>query len=629
MKFSLILFLILAAGQPSNSHVVFEEIGEMAGALSYVHITMHLDLDDIQRQINIYQSHLFRLKSSPISTFKDSWKGDQDYYVKDVLAVFKATDEKMKNVIAIHETAALFAMKRLQKLRAILPYQPRETRAVLGIIKGVVGTFMGLYNRVQLLKLQRELGNVQEQQALHLNIIRNNTAEIQRLDKELDLLFTAMKTQSLANPAYITSALVETEKLIDHSLDVTTHVIQTLMQRRLAVDFLSEDDLKKVYNRLERMAIKQASKLIPEHPSDLFQLEASYFSDNSFISIILHVPLAPSDSVLRLFRFKPFPIPLDDKMTFLPKVDTDVLAISHGDRYSMEIRNGDLLGCHEVNKFYMCERHGILRRKLDSSCLGALYNQNFEAATRLCPMQIQPYQEAVLQLESNVYLIYTPTPLTAPIKCQNGSESDLHLRVGNNRHYLNHGCQMTLNDHVVIADSNRHLEIDVKQWEWNWDETTSAILKDQETRADISRQLEEGIDRFLLSDLIQTKSGRKHSVSWMLFGIAMGLILIVGVIFFICFCHNAARVKRIKTSLAAKILQVSDLIQRHARQWAEQPGPPLDYAPSIRRRVSFVSTRPEQIYEEVPVSIIPPPLPPHPATRQPAAAPRQFYADLQ
>jgi len=62
------------------------------------------------------------------------------------------------------------------------------------------------------------------------------------------------------------------------------------------------------------------------------------------------------------------------------------------------------MGCHHINSAYLCERHGVMRRELNSTCLGSLYVQDFAGATQQCEMKIVEQTETVLQLHFSLRL---------------------------------------------------------------------------------------------------------------------------------------------------------------------------------------------------------------------------------
>ncbi len=89
----------------------------------------------------------------------------------------------------------------------------------------------------------------------------------------------------------------------------------------------------------------------------------------------------------------------------------------------------NFLGCNQVSHVYLCGKTGILDKKLDQSCLGALFNQQFDIARTLCPMKIINAEEIIYQLNNNRHLVYTPIGQTIPINCP-GKSSEKFLQRG-------------------------------------------------------------------------------------------------------------------------------------------------------------------------------------------------------
>jgi len=110
------------------------------------------------------------------------------------------------------------------------------------------------------------------------------------------------------------------------------------------------------------------------------------------------------------------------------------------------------MSCHRINSAYLCERHGVMRRELNSTCLGSLYMQDFVGATDLCEMRIVEQQETVLQLQDNWYLVYSPIAFTSYITCLNNSNSEVLLKTCPNRVYVSPSCRMRIKDHLLVSD---------------------------------------------------------------------------------------------------------------------------------------------------------------------------------
>jgi hypothetical protein len=102
---------------------------------------------------------------------------------------------------------------------------------------------------------------------------------------------------------------------------------------------------------------------------------------------------------------------------------------------------------------YLCDKTRILDKKLDQSCLGALYNEQFDVARTFCPMKIIHAEDIIYRLNNNHYLVYTAVGQTIPINCPgNSSEKFLHREIS--EFQLDPGCKTSLQHHYVFADES-------------------------------------------------------------------------------------------------------------------------------------------------------------------------------
>jgi hypothetical protein len=206
----------------------------------------------------------------------------------------------------------------------------------------------------------------------------------------------------------------------------------------------------------------------------------------------------------------------------------------------------NLMSCHRINTAYLCERHGIMRRELNSTCLGSLYMQDFPRATNLCEMHIVEQVETVLQLQDNWYLVYSPSAFTSYIICLNNSNSEVFMKTGPNRIFISPSCRMRLKDHVLISDFSLHLDSIIKHYEWDLDE----IAFSPEEKALSSRWLEildaESVGRSTLNSIRQDLAVERRSSSWIylfsILGVLAATVLAV-IIFCAIYAHHLATLK--------------------------------------------------------------------------------------
>jgi hypothetical protein len=405
--------------------------------------------------------------------------------------------------------------KFLSDLANGLTRTPRFLSAA-GLPLGIFGTFMGLYNKQQIDLLRTDLKDTMTKHNRLVEIVQHQENEIGLMNDKIKLLRKDLETFTINDPAYISSMFLLIENRIRKQLRTAAHTIQMAMQRRLSVDLLGTDQLRYLYDKIRRKADRTGYSCLINHHSDLFQLETSYFHDGSNVHLLIHVPMIPEDSLLRLFRLHPFPLPLSKEHMLIPDVDYDVLAISPGlTRLATVLNYVDLMSCHNVNNIYLCEQQGVLKTNINGTCLGSLYLQDFEMAKQLCPLKIHDAEEMVEQLLNNWFLAYSPKSLMAPVICHNGTNSEIHLKKGFNNFHLSPGCKTKLEHHVVVSDISLKLDGDMMHYEWTWDQNSFDIIPTEDIDPLTNEMQRNGLTNPSFSELLQVSMERKRTPGWL------------------------------------------------------------------------------------------------------------------
>jgi hypothetical protein len=91
---------------------------------------------------------------------------------------------------------------------------------------------------------------------------------------------------------------------------------------------------------------------------------------------LIHITMVPNGTLLQLSRLHPFPLPMFDTHHLMIDAREDVLAISLTEtRYNVQLSSTDLLSCHRMNQVFMCDSFGVMSKRFNDTCLGALYMQ--------------------------------------------------------------------------------------------------------------------------------------------------------------------------------------------------------------------------------------------------------------
>jgi hypothetical protein len=205
--------------------------------------------------------------------------------------------------------------------------------------------------------------------------------------------------------------------------------------------------------------------------------------------------MVTTGTLLRLFRLHPFPLPMFETHHLMIDAEDDILAISSTEtRYNIQLSSTDLLSCHRMNQVFMCDSFGVMSRRFNDTCLGALYMQRFELVRGLCKFRVVPLKEQVYQVRKGQYLVYSPEASTANMRCRNGSHHELHLQKGTQQIKIPPGCQGFFLDHLATSDYSVRLASEVVHYGWDWDPLTLLPAGDI---ADMGRMLRNLLDLHL------------------------------------------------------------------------------------------------------------------------------------
>ena len=521
------IVLLLALGQLAcQHHVVFEEIGEMAGALSYIHAVVPVNISGLSQAVDNFKTDVRSLEALYKKTRQPTNLGADMFFNQRILDLFALAaadaDAMTANIRSLRET-----LPAANTDGTHLPHEDNEyrikRRSPFTIIGGVIGTLMGWFTQRRLNNLRVRLDEVEDQQHRLLYVQAVQIQRIEEIENSLKSLYEMLKTSHSTWISY--SSLDYSRDQLRANIQKLIRALQAAHHRRLSIDLLPSSTLKKLFDAAARKAHSHHHQLLLRHPSDLLQIETSYVHDGSEVHLILHIPMAPSDSLMRLFQLRPFPLPFSETHMLMPNPDNQILAISaNADRFSIEMSAVHLLGCHRVNQVYMCERSGVLNRYLNDTCLGSLYMQDLEGATTLCEMAILPIGETVLQLQDNWYLVHSPISLTSHIDCLNSSASEVFVRRGINRIHVSPSCRLHLTSHVLISNFAVTLDTVIKHYEWELER----ISFSEEEQAHTDEWLAAFEDTSIWATLGQIRhslSVEKRSVIWKYIFSLLGLVI--------------------------------------------------------------------------------------------------------
>ena len=474
----LMLFISLASNvSPSQAapasaddfHLVFEEVGNMAGSTDYQLATMKVNLTQLDNGVRDLKSTIEN-QTLTVRNFKIHPKADQALW---------PTKNRLLEILTVHDEDADILHDRIKHLKNILPKisklkagtidengrssrstdtspNPRNKRFIWPLVWGLIGTYRGIMTERKYEKLSENLRKTNLQVKRIVDVVNSQGKTIATLLDELDRIKVSMTTQEIMHSLNTETHLRSANIRLNAEITRISNALQAAQSQRLSIDFLTTSQLDSLYGAMIDAATISGAELLVTQPSDLLQLDLSYFYDGEMITFLLHVPSVPQGAMLRLIKLHPFPLPISGQYSILPDVENEILAISNNDlEMSLQFPSVNLLGCNQANHVYLCERVGVYNKNVTNTCLGALFKQDFARASMLCPMKIVVSGEMLYRLDNNKYLVYSPVGQTIPITCPNQNKRDQQfLREGVSEFQLSPGCKTSLTEHYVFADNS-------------------------------------------------------------------------------------------------------------------------------------------------------------------------------
>ena len=217
-------------------------------------------------------------------------------------------------------------------------------------------------------------------------------------------------------------------------------------------------------------------------------------------------------------------------MPLLPDTSSALLALSKGStRLMMTNEHSDLMDCHRIGSVFICERHSVLFNQIKATCLGSSFEQDIAVAQEICDLELVPYQESVLQLQSYWFLIYSPSMFFGYIHCPNGTSNKAHIKTSVNHLFIDPSCTINLPKHSLHSETSLRLDLEIKYLQLGDAEMSTFDLEDNDVESTVAT---DGLanQRVSLREVIRHSQFQIRLPSRKMIFVALGLAVAVGLI---------------------------------------------------------------------------------------------------
>ena len=309
--------------------------------------------------------------------------------------------------------------------RHIVPHRAhrhiRQVLVAMVIGMGIAALASYLFSHSQLASLSLSSGTsdhaIQVMQTHEARVTINERA-IQLLNRTLGLI--VQRDDQLAMDDYILRAMTSHSEA-EAEIRRIMSGIKTLYQHRLDPVLIKPALLRSVLNKLASKARDKGLILASEEPERVFGYECSHvIFVNHTLRIIVHIPAYREDSILTLFEYVPLPLPYGAVKFILPHPEAHILAINKENSLFRTLTRDQLNMCNRLLDLYWCKHQNMFDRRVESSCLTALFLNNITGVRRNCRITLQPQKDYMVQLNSSDFLLFQSDQRQVEKQCEQG-----------------------------------------------------------------------------------------------------------------------------------------------------------------------------------------------------------------
>ena len=183
-------------------HVVFKEIGEMVGALSYVHAIVPVNISGLAHAVNNFKDDVRNLLALYNKNRQPTGLGSDQFFHQRILDLFTlaSADAMLTSIHGLRNTLPASVAE------THLPHDDHEyrirRRSPFSIIGGVIGTLMGWFTQRRLNNLRERMAEVEDQQHRLLQVQAVQLQRIEEIETAIKQLYQALKNSHSAWISY-------------------------------------------------------------------------------------------------------------------------------------------------------------------------------------------------------------------------------------------------------------------------------------------------------------------------------------------------------------------------------------------------------------------------------------------
>ena len=439
-------------------NITFLKIGSYGGGLSYGHLFSFLNLTDVLIQ---YNRLVARLDEAYISsqTKVSRYPGWAFYALNDTMRIMHTRVRDVEDLLAFScalvqcsirlAESSLFARRRSSDPSKPIglflnndlanstmrqtpvwgdPERPRYHRQIAAILSGI-SAGLSIYTLSEVQTLKRDL-SLMKDQSTHIaerldrdhTILKHVVDHFSSLDRELNSI------RNWNKKIEIEVGLMLVAFSLDSCIDALEiwlqNFVSTIVSKQVSPRFFDPDQISQALLKMQDQAAQYGLSPVSRSITDVTADHVSFLASTDGVFLIIHIPLMRSPS-LSLYRYVNTPISLVGGGSATVVLAEDLIATNEQTTEYVLLSPSELDMCSRRKDITLCPT-GVTRKKIEESCIGALFVSNVKQVEALCSFFLEKEaKETVTQVAGDTAMIYGPPeqPVRAYISCNDGDNS--------------------------------------------------------------------------------------------------------------------------------------------------------------------------------------------------------------
>ena len=421
----------------------FEELGLMAGGLSYAHIKTRIRPGEVRSELEKDKSSFDLCTSQLLETLpmenasqvamKESvtaWRDDNAKELSEIIDRAKVWEEIFKPDTDIDKRQAMIF--------------------ALGLMGGLTSGFgFSLYSQTKINHLQ-EMAYANTDAILQMveatEVSFNRTRENEKiLGQKIDEIVKSEKNIiRMFRVQEYTRTLTSVVRSIVVSYQNWEQGIAGLLQGKASPFLFRPSSLKEQLEILGRRVTDAQHELLHSPLADLYRFEVSMLAEHDHVEVFVHIPIV-SCGVLKLYKLQDTPF-FDVRENVIYKFHTEdqVLAINEDHSRSVAMSLAEINRCRRVISMYYCDHNIVLNRKPDLSCAGAIFVGAKDKIRHRCSINVEKIADVMQVVNRTSVRIFSTS---GGIRIHNTCSSQQGIVDTGTVVNLQPGCNVFSSDH--------------------------------------------------------------------------------------------------------------------------------------------------------------------------------------